>query len=184
MPKEYYNGEPLGGTYASAAQVIFNDLIAQYGASSVQEALEALISRKIETSDIVNVQTNDADKVPSAALEYAMEQKIGATDISAIGDGTLTGAVSMLNSKKLPFYVVISSGGSRSFSMLDVGQESVFFFPRRMLILMFSYWHANYQVVYGTVPTGLTITKSANSSDITFDWTAAGSLAMLILASA
>ena len=80
------------------------------GAMTIDDKLNSTSTNPIQNKAVGGVMLSTLDEINTATSKgfitdalatRALAQKIGTTDISAIGDGTCTGAISALNSSKI-----------------------------------------------------------------------------------
>jgi hypothetical protein len=94
-------------------------------------------------ADKVSYKTSNGDTTDvNSALDRLFDlntvnEKIGSTDISSIGDGTITGAISNLNSKRTREYIHItySPDAGCNYSGVTINTEYVYYLAMRIDII-------------------------------------------------
>ena len=114
-----------------------------------------------------------ANNVQSAIDEVSA--KIGQENISQVGN-SVTGAINNLNSnlnsvstdfRNQMISMIIPNNGTRTYTIGVNG--ALFILARNGAIFIVSYQSANTTMVFGSLPTGLKISKSAESNIITIE---------------
>ena len=103
------------------------------GAITVDSQLNSTSTNPIQNKAVGGVMLSTLDEVNAttskgfitdALATRALAQKIGTTDISSIGDGTCTGAISVLNTKNTGKVLWVNDNPSSSFSVQTVTLNS------------------------------------------------------------
>lgn len=97
---------------------------------------------------------------------------IGTTDISEIGDGTVTGGLASVNSKLSQDNIqglhcyTCGNNDVLTFDIFSTYKGCVLFFKRNTtcFAIAMDYWASGYTILSGTVPSAITITKDANTT--------------------
>ena len=101
------------------------------GAINVDATLDATSTNPIQNKGVAGVMLSELEEVrgvtkkgflTDALATKTLDAKIGTTDISSIGDGTVTGAISDVNGKltQIPILIGTSTSGSYTISASDI----------------------------------------------------------------